>query len=315
MEKQTLRMSPVLFNEDGHTYKIFAGEKACDLQGVTPIIAWLFPDTYKGIPKNILNQAAEYGSMIHKKCELADSLGIVDDPIVQAYMDLKEAKGIKTLVNEYLVSDERRVASSIDMLSEDYDIIDVKTTSKVHIPHVTMQTSIYAWLFELQNYGLKANNLYCMWLPKPQYGEPDIIQLQRVPSSICEQVVDLYFQNANPIQARALLTACGFSFDEGQKVYKDIPQGVLDMMEELQIVKENLDSLKKREDELKQAIFQVMKGENLKNWGTDLIQFTVKAAYSQTTVDSAKLKNDFPEIWEQVKKERQVSESLTYKVL
>ena len=311
MEKKALKNSPVLFNEDGHTYTLDGNT----LNGVTPIIAWLFPDTYKGIPKHILDQAAEYGSMIHKKCELADSLGIVDDPSVQAYMDLKESKGIKTLVNEYLVSDERRVASSIDMLSEDYDIIDIKTISKVHIPHVTLQTSIYAWLFELQNEGLTANNLYCMWLPKPQYGEPDIIQLQRVPSSICEQVVDLYFQGANPIQARALLTACGFSFDEGQKVYKDIPQGVLDMMEELQVVKENLDELKKREDELKAAIFKVMKGENLKNWGTDLIQFTRKEAYTQTTVDSAKLKKDFPDIWEACKKERIVSESLTYKLL
>ena len=311
MEKQVLKNSPVLFNEDGHTYTLDGHE----LNGVTPIIAWLFPDTYKGIPKHILDQAAEYGSMIHKKCELADSLGIVDDPSVEAYMELKKQKGIVTMANEYLVSDERRVASSIDVLSEDYDIIDVKTTSKVHIPHVTLQTSIYAWLFEMQNEGLQARNLYCMWLPKPQYGEPDIIQLQRVPSSICEQVVDLYFQGANPIQARGLLTACGFSFDEGQKVYKDIPQGVLDMMEELQVVKENLETLKKREDELKAAIFAVMKGENLKNWGTDLIQFTRKEAYTQTTVDSAKLKKDFPEVWEQVKKERQVSESITYKLL
>jgi len=311
MEKKTLRNSPVLFNEDGHSYTLNGNS----LNGVTPIIAWLFPDTYKGIPKSILDQAAEYGSMIHKKCELADSMGIVDHDSVRSYQELKEAKGLKTLVNEYLVSDERRIASSIDVLTENYDIIDIKTTSKVHIPHVTLQTSIYAWLFEMQNEGLLAGNLYCMWLPKPQYGEADIIQLQRVPASICEQVVDLYFQDANPIQARALLTACGFAFDDGQKAYKDIPQGVQDMMEELQMVKENLEALKQREDELKQAIYQVMKGENLKTWGTDLIQFTVKAAYSQTTVDSAKLKKDFPDIWEQVKKERQVSESLTYKLL
>ena len=311
MEKKALKNSPVLFNEDGHNYTLNGNS----LNGVTPIIAWLFPDTYKGIPKSILDQAAEYGSMIHKKCELADSMGIVDNDSVRSYMELKEAKGLKTLCNEYLVSDERRIASSIDVVSDNYDIIDIKTTSKVHIPHVTLQTSIYAWLFEMQNEGLQAGELYCLWLPKPQYGEADIIQLQRVPASICEQVVDLYFQDANPIQARALLTACGFTFDDGKRAYTDIPQGVLDMMEELQIVKENLDQLKKREDELKQAIFQVMKGENLKNWGTDLIQFTRKEAYTQTTIDSAKLKKDFPDVWEQVKKERQVSESLTYKLL
>ena len=311
MEKKNLYGSPVLFNEDGHTYTLEGHE----LNGVTPIIAWLFPDTYKGIPKSILDQAAEYGTMIHRKCELADSLGIVDDDSVRSYMELKEHKGLKTLANEYLVSDERRIASSIDVLSENYDIIDIKTTSKVHIPHVTLQTSIYAWLFEMQNEGLQAGSLYCMWLPKPQYGEADIIQLQRIPSSICEQIVDLYFQNANPIQARALLTACGFSFEEGKKVHGDVPEGVQTMMEELQMVKENLDQLKKREDELKAAIFEYMKAEGRKTWGTDLIEFTVKKAYTSTTVDSTKLKTDFPEVWEQVKKERNVSESLTYKLL
>lgn len=314
-KKVTLKDSPVRFNEDGHTYELLDGDKGCFLNGVTPIIAWLFPDTYKGIPKRILDQAAEYGSMIHKKCELADRIGIVDDPLMRAYVELKENKGIKTLVNEYLVSDERRVASSIDLLSTDYDIVDIKTTSKVHIPLVTMQTSIYAWLFELQNEGLVAGRLFCLWLPKPQYGEPDMIELQRVPASICEQIVDLYFQNANPIQARALLTACGFDFEDKRKVHGDVPDGVQTLMEELQMVKENLDQLKKREDELKSAIYEVMKAECRKSWGTDLIEFTVKKAYVTTSVDSAKLKADYPEVFEACKKERNVSESLTYKLL
>lgn len=306
-----LKMSPVRFNEDGHTYAL----DGHSLQGVTPIIAWLFPDTYKGIPKSVLDAAADYGSMIHKKCELADSMGIVDDDSVRSYMELKEQKGLKTLLNEYLVSDESRIASSIDVLTEDYDIIDIKTTSKVHIPHVTLQTSIYAWLFELQNCGKVAGDLYCLWLPKPQYGKADIIQLQRVPATICEQVVDLYFQGANPIQARALLTAAGFSFEDGRRVSGDVPEGVQELLDELHLVKENLDQLKQREDELKAAIFEVMKVKDAKTWATDLIQVSRKDAYVQMTVDSTKLKEEYPEVWEQVRKERKVKESLTYKLL
>ena len=310
MEKNNIKMSPVLFNEDGHTYTL----EGHTLQGVTPIIAWLFPDTYSGIPKSVLDAAAEYGSLIHKKCELADSLGVVDDESVRSYVELKEQHGLKTLYNEYLVSDERNIASSIDVLCEGYDIIDIKTTSKVHIPNVTLQTSIYAWLFELQNEGKSAGRLFCMWLPKPQYGKADLIELQRVPANICAQVVDLYLQGANPIQARALLTACGFGFDD-KRSYCDVPQGVQEMMEELQMVKENLDALKKREDELKAAIFEVMKAEKRTKWGTDLIEFTVKKAYVTTSVDSAKLKTDYPDVFEACKKERNVSESITYKLL
>lgn len=105
MKNQSLYNSPVLFNEDGHTYTL----EGHTLQGVTPIIAWLFPETYKGIPQSILENAAQYGGMIHKKIELADSMGIVDDQVVRDYMELKEQKGVKTLVNEYLVSDKEEL--------------------------------------------------------------------------------------------------------------------------------------------------------------------------------------------------------------
>ena len=315
MKKSELYQSPVRFDKDGHSYHITDGDKSGELQGVTPIIKWLFPDTYKGIPKSILDQAAEYGSVMHEKCQLADTMGIVDDDIIRGYQELMEQKGLKALTHEYLVSNERTVASSIDMLTTDLDICDYKTTSKVHLPHVTLQTSIYAWLFERQNDGMQVRNLYCIWLPKPQYGEPEIIQLQRVPSSICEQVVDLFVKGAQPIQARALLTACGFSFEDGRRVDGDIPEGVQTLMDELRMVKTSLDQLKKREDELKAAIFEVMRNEKRVKWATDEIEFTVKKAYVTTSVDSAKLKTDFPDVYEKVKKERNVSESLTYKVL
>lgn len=311
MKMSELYLSPVQFHNDGHTYDL-NGQK---LEGVTPIIAWLFPDTYKGIPKSILDKAAEYGSMVHVECEIADNFGIADEPATQSYVELLKQKGLKIIASEYLVSDESRVASSIDKLTEDLDIADIKTTSKVHIPNVTLQTSIYAWLFERQNEGKQVRNLYCIWLPKPQYGEADIIQLQRVPANICEQIVDLYFQKANPIQARALLTACGFDFNEGKRASTDIPEGVQTMMDELKMVKENLETLKKREDELKSAIFEVMKAEGKRTWSTDEIEFTVKKAYVTTSVDSTKLKADYPEVWEACKKERNVSESLTYKLL
>ena len=311
MKKEQLYQSPVQFHEDGHTYEL-NGEQ---FSGVTPIIAWLFPDTYKGIPQSILNAAAEYGSLIHEKCELADDMGIVDDPIVQGYVDLCEAKGVKMIASEYLVSDEAYgVASSIDKLTEDGDICDIKTTSKVHIPNVTLQTSIYAWLFERQNAGMQVRNLYCIWLPKPQYEQPDFIQLQRVPSSICEQIVDLYVQKANPIQARALLTACGFDFNDG-KVKADVPQGVQYLMNELVTVKKGLDELKAREDELKAAIYDAMKAEGAKSWSLDDIEFTIKKASERVTVDTKKLQAEYADVYEKCKKVTQVKESLTYKVL
>ena len=311
MEKKALVSSPVLFNEDGHTYTL----DGHTLQGVTPIIAWLFPETYKGIPQSILNQAAEYGTLIHKKCELADSMGIVDDPIVADYMEVMQQHGLKVMLSEYLVSDEENIASCIDKVTENNDLCDIKTTSKVHIPNVTMQLSIYAWLFELQNPGQKVGELYCIWLPKPQYGQADIIWLKRVPSEICAEIVQIYLNSPDDLlNARAILAQTDFEFEHQRKT-GDVPEVFADLMDELITISETKKQLEEREKVIKDIVLSEMQKDNMDKWGNDLIQFTRKAAYNRVSIDSKALKELHPDIYTECSKTTTYSESLTYKVL
>ena len=310
MERKSLNMSPVLFNEDGHTYHL----EGHQLQGVTPIIAWLFPETYSGIPQSVLDQAAEYGGMIHKKIELADSLGIVDCDAVRDYMKLKELKGVKTLVNEYLVSDERRIASSIDVVMDNLDLWDVKTTSKVHVPNVTMQLSIYAWLFEEQNPGMKAGELFCCWLPKPQYGQADLIRLDRVSAEVCKEIVDIWEKGGDPMEARSILAATGFQMERQRKT-GDVPEVMADLMDELINISEAMKQMQEREKAIKQVFLAQMQKEGVDKMGNDLIEFTRKAAYERTSIDTTALKKNEPGIYESYKKVTKVAESITYKVL
>lgn len=309
MEKNLI-YSPVRFNEDGHTYTL----DGHSLSGVTPIIAWLFPETYKGIPKQVLEQAAEYGSLIHKKCELADSMGIVDDDIVREYQELMQQKGMKVMLSEYLVSDERRIASSIDKVTESLDLLDLKTTSKVHIPNVTMQLSIYAWLFEEQNPGVKAGDLYCVWLPKPQYGQPDIIPLRRVSADICREIVEIWACGGDVMNARAILAQTGFEF-ERQRQEGDIPEVFSDLMDELITISEAKKQIEEREKVIKQIILSEMQKAEKDKWGNDLIEFSRKAAYERESVDTKELKAKMPQVFESFKKVTKVAESVTYKVL
>ena len=310
MKNQSLYNSPVLFEEDGHTYTL----EGHTLQGVTPIISWLFPETYKGIPQSILENAAQYGGMIHKKIELADSMGIVDDQVVRDYMELKEQKGVKTLVNEYLVSDERRIASSIDVVMDNYDLWDVKTTSKVHIPNVTMQLSIYAWLFEEQNPGLKAGDLYCCWLPKPQYGKADLIKLNRVSADICQEIVQIWACGGDPMQARAILAQTGFEMEK-QRTVGEVPISMQDLMDELITISDTKKQLEEREKAIKDVLLQQMSDAGADKWANDLIEVTRKGAYERTSIDSTRLKKEQPDLFERFKKVTKVAESITYKVL
>ena len=309
MEKMNLVESPVVFDPEHHTYTLHGNE----LQGVTPIIAWLFPDTYKGIPKSVLDKAAEYGTMVHEKCELYDNMGVdADDPVVHEYRRITQS--LKVAVSEYLVSDERYIASSIDKVFADDSLGDIKTTSKVHMVNVQVQLSIYAYLYELQT-GRKANKLYLIWLPKPQYGRPEVRELERIPSDICKYVIEMYVAGGDPLNALAALSAHLMYEPEKQRVEGEIPDDMQDVIDELMTVKQNLDFFSEREKELKGLLLEAMQGAGEDKWSSDLIQISRKGAYERESIDTKGLKAKMPDVYESFKKVTKVAESLTYKVL
>lgn len=175
--KIELSLSSVVFNEVDHTY-IYNGSF---LSGVTSLLhRTLFADKYRGISADVLAKAAAYGHNIHEQIELVDTLGVESQtPAVLAYLQMKADLNLTTLANEYLVSDEQYIASSIDIVFDDLTLADIKTTSRLDMEYLSWQLSMYAYLFELQNPGLKVPRLLAIWLPKPQYGKPMIVEVPR----------------------------------------------------------------------------------------------------------------------------------------
>lgn len=175
--------SQVVFNELDHTY-MFNGKQ---LSGVTSMLSrTLFRGKYKGISKEVLAKAADYGHNIHEQIELVDTLGVTSDtPAVQDYIRIKKEYGLMPIANEYLISDEETIASSIDIVygvegaNEYVDITDVKTTSKLDMAYLSWQLSMYAHLFERQNPMLKVRRQLAIWLPKPKYGHSMCVEVPR----------------------------------------------------------------------------------------------------------------------------------------
>lgn len=318
MEKKALVSSPVVFNEEHHTYTLYGHQ----LSGVTPIIAWLFPDTYKGIPQSVLAKAAAHGSDVHKACEVYDSLDIFPEDenlkeVVYQYASVTK-KLPAVACSEYLVSDEHRIASCIDKVFDDDSLADIKTTSKVHGLMVQLQLSIYAWLYERQNPERKVPALYLIWLPKPQYGTPMVKQLDRIPASICEHIVEIWANDGDPLNAVAALSGSGVTLEDMNSTTRkagEIPEAVQTLVDELMVVKKQLDFLSDREKEIKNSLLVAMSTLNEDKWANDLIQISKKAAYLRESIDTKAFKADNPELYAKYKKETKVSESLTYKIL
>ena len=314
---RSLYESPVVFNPEHHTYDLNGQQ----LSGVTPIIAWLFPDTYKGIPQSVLDNAANYGKLIHSKCELYDSMGIIPDDdfkaVVADYKRIIEAAGLRPLVSEYLVSDEHRIASAIDKVFDDDSLGDIKTTSKVHGLNVQLQLSIYAWLYERQNPERKVKHLYLIWLPKPQYGNAEVRELDRIPATVCEEIVNIWAAGGDPLNAIAILTGCGCKLEakEKERVEGEVPDEVQPLVDELLLIKKQLDILDTREKQIRKALLDTMTLSGEDKWSSDLITISRRAESTRETIDTKALQKAEPEVYEKFKKVTKVAASLTYKIL
>lgn len=193
--KEVLKQSDVIFDELSHTY-YYMGEK---LSGITSLLhRTLFADKYNGISAEVLAKAAEYGHNIHEQIELCDTLGVdSDNPAVQAYFKMKSDYSLTTLANEYLVSDEERYASSIDIVFDDFTLADIKTTSRLDMEYLSWQLSLYAYLFEMQNPTLKVPRLLAIWLPKPRYGKPMLVEVPRKSLDQINEILEMDKRNMN----------------------------------------------------------------------------------------------------------------------
>ena len=125
-----LARSNVVFDQENHTY--FLGEK--QLSGITFLLdRQFFGDKYTGIHEFVLEKARVKGTLVHEACELIDTLGVEHDSAeAWNYIRLKNENDLRHEASEYLVSDEKNVASCIDKVfrvsETEFALADIKTT-------------------------------------------------------------------------------------------------------------------------------------------------------------------------------------------
>lgn len=175
----TLPISPVRFIEDNEQ-GIHQYWKGFDqLHGVTEILKdVIFYDKYAGIDEEVLRNAARRGTAIHEivqaelmNTEYVNSGEFADDAkrALKAWNVFAEGTGLFDIYKpdcvEYLVSDEKEIASKVDVVFKDgkeYVLSDIKTTVKLDEEYLSWQLSVYKYLFERQT-GEKVSRLIALW--------------------------------------------------------------------------------------------------------------------------------------------------------
>ena len=111
---------------------------------------------------------------------------------VKAAVDNYAALGLPVLASEYLVSDGTDFASMIDKVlrvdDNTVDLVDLKTTSILHENALKNQLSIYAYLFEKQNPGMKVRNLYGLHIQKNN--QVSLVKVDRMSDASIETLMN-----------------------------------------------------------------------------------------------------------------------------
>lgn len=256
------------------------------LMGVTSLMKkhGLSPN-YSNLNPAVLEKAAERGTKGHKWIEEYCKKGKrANSKIIKEFKKFN----LKVLKNEFLISDEQIVASMIDIILEDYSIIDIKFTSQLHTKAVQWQLSIYAYLLEWY-YGIKVPKLYALHYNKEN--EASLIEIDRLPNA---QVLEL------------------FQAEREGRIYEELPTPTASSdkaVMELWNITNYIDGLKKqikeaeeRQKALQDAFLEKMEESGTKSIVTDFCKITYVAASTREGVDSKLLKAEKPELFEQYKK-------------
>lgn len=297
MNAINLISSGVVFNEEGHTYT--KGDK--QFQGVTGILERrLFPNKYEGIDEEILANAARRGTLIHRYCEIYDDMGIITEGSVETahYASMREALGLVPIAREYIVTDGEHYASKIDAIYEGKEggvvLNDLKTTYHLDKEYVSWQLSIYAWMFEKMNPGVKVEGLTATWL---HGDDAEYVGIERKDVSLVEAL----------IQADLADEPFDYYPDLGE-----VPDYIARRIAELRELDANLKAMKARQDALKAEILQRMAETHATSVKTEVATFSRVAASQKYVFDMDKFKDNHRDLYDSYcTKLQEKKESLT----
>lgn len=300
-----LNNSGVYFDELTHTYLRESDDKI--LKGITTtLLDRAFPDTYSGVPDDVIKHAQERGTAVHKAVEsFVNDERFSDDfiSVVAEASQLLRQRGLEPVATEYVVTDGENYASPIDILCLDKKknvcIVDIKTTSKKMYEHVQLQCSIYKVFFERQNPGVPVKGLFCLWLHvNDEYDilESDLYEMEPVDSEYIEHLIECDLEDEPFLP---------------EKFYGNLPVQLKDVegyLQELDVlVKEKTEELKT----IKEGLLAMMQENNVKSFDSGRTKLTRMMSQIRTSFDEARFKEEHPDLYkEYLTKQTKTKESI-----
>lgn len=280
----------IRFDEDTHTYTNENGEK---LISTTQLMRkhGLAPD-YSNVSQEVLKVKAMRGTLIHKEIEDFNKngeLGFTNE--VHNFKDYCEAKNIKVIESEYIVNNDI-VAGTIDLILDENGeqvIADIKTTSTLHKDSVSWQLSIYAYL---SGRDIKKGQAFHF----DSEGELKVVDIPLKPRSEVEKLMNAERNG------------------EDYKQELVVSENLLQQLTEIEIVIANIENQKKEAEQqaktLREALLSAMEQNAVKAFENERIKLTYVEPIERSTIDTARLKKELPEVAKTYEKTSKTKASL-----
>lgn len=286
----------VIFDEQKHTYQL--GDRI--LISVTRLLKKHGLSTdYSGVDAEVLQKAAQKGTMIHKEIEdyikhgavgftkefsdfieIITQLGVVvdDSEIILPAGDIPEDKA-----DDYVCAG---TADLIGKVKGGYVLADIKTTSSIDKRVCAWQLSLYERLA-----GIKFAALYIFHLGQ----KSKAVSIDRIPEKEidrlleCERNGEIYHEPG--LVATGDLIACAEAAER-----------------ELKRAEAAAKNAKTAAEKYRQQLYEIMTQQGVSSWESlDKSMLVTRVAPStKTTIDSDKLRADLPDIAEKYSKTSQV---------
>ena len=284
--------SALKFDEETHTYT-YNGKT---LISTTQLLAkhHLSPD-YSGVDEELLKKSAEYGNMVHKEIEEWIKYGTITNNSLelQSFINWLDNSGYEIIDCEYIVCNDI-IGGKVDLLlrhkeSDVYVLVDIKTTSVVHQESVSWQVSLY-------NHFDDEIALLGMCLHFLKDGSLEIVSAPLKKPKDIEKLIE-----------------CERNGELFQYDLDTLDNALVDLSKVETLIASYKALIKQAESEQKtihEQIRQEMEGRNIKTLDLPNMKITIVEDTIRETLDSKKLKQEQPEIYEQYKKVSLVKGSL-----
>lgn len=286
----------ITFDEQKHEYtldgkKLISVTQLMQKHGLAP--------NYAGVSTEVLEKKAERGSLIHAEIEdfiKNGEIGFTEE--LAQFRDYISKTKIASIESEKIVHNDL-VAGTLDLLFIEDDIqtiADIKTTATLHKEAVSWQLSIYNYL---NGWTAEKGQAF-------HFNNEGVLKVVDIPFKPKEEVEKLMQAERNGEQYQ-------------------LPQIVIDtnqlaIIEEATKIIAEADHMKKeaeiRMNEVKEAILKAMEKNSVKSFENDSLKITYVAPVTKTTLDSARLKKELPDVAEKYSKtsEQKASIRITVKV-